>query len=926
MAKRLLLLPLIALVWTPSGAVQAQTGTVSGTVYDEAGSGLPGATVQVQGTELGDATDNNGAFTVNNVPSGTQTFVIRFVGYALIERDVVVTSGETTTISVSLTPENRELAGLEVLADRAIDRKTPSTYTNISKDQIERQLASRDLPLVLNTAPSVYATNQGGGAGDARINVRGFDQRNTAVMINGVPINDMENGWVYWSNWDGLGDATTSIQLQRGMSAVNLAVPSVGGTLNILTDPTQMDTGVSLKQEIGSYGFVKTTLQASTGRVLNDRFALTVNAVRKTGDGFYQGTWTDAWAYYVASSFRINNANTLALYAVGAPQKHGQNLYAQNIGAYDQEFALDLDSYDPAAAEAYPEAAAGREYNENFAPVSPSYRGQQAIGSRTFSRYDSNFIMERVNFFHKPQVNLNWYSQLSDQLLLSTVTYYSGGAGGGTGTYGDIIWDYSGPSRIGDWDATIAQNQLPAGCYDEDLAPVPCGSQNVEYDKSEGQSLGILRSSRNNQWTLGAISKLTAELSDNLTAEVGIDARTASIDHYREPFDLLGGDFYLDHDDAFNPDKRATYGDKVNYYNNNTVNWLGGYVQAEVEQGPFTAFGMAGVNSTSYSYEDFFKRAEPGSNETLKLESGALTGYQLKAGGLYNVTDEVGVYVNGGYLSKTPIFDGVIDDEAAELLPDPTNEDIFSIEGGVNWRSEIAALKLAGYFTNWSNRTVNQDFEFQNGDDVSVVMRGVEQRHVGVELDAAVQPIPEVRLDAGIGIGDWSYTKDVVGSFQIVGSGESVFVEVPIEGLKVGNQPQTQFAYGVTVLPVNGLSVQFLGRTYTNYWSNFNPIDRMLVDEDGDGQVDSEPDRTPAWKVPGFSVFDANARYRLPLRNVPVGVEVFANVFNLFDATYIQDATDNSAFNAFDYDHDADDAEVFLGLPRRFNVGIRLTY
>ena len=60
--------------------------------------------------------------------------------------------------------------------------------------------------MILNTTPSVYATQQGGGAGDARINIRGFNQRNIAVMINGVPQNDMENGWVYWSNWDGVGD------------------------------------------------------------------------------------------------------------------------------------------------------------------------------------------------------------------------------------------------------------------------------------------------------------------------------------------------------------------------------------------------------------------------------------------------------------------------------------------------------------------------------------------------------------------------------------------------------------------------------------------------------------------------------------------------------------------------------------------------
>ena len=139
------------------------------------------------------------------------------------------------------------LDALEVFSTRAIERKTPVAYTDVPKVQIQNQLGSRDLPMILNVTPSVYATQQGGGAGDARINVRGFNQRNTAIMINGVPVNDMENGWVYWSNWDGLGDAARSVQLQRGLSAVNLATPSIGGTMNIITDATANGRGPRLQ-------------------------------------------------------------------------------------------------------------------------------------------------------------------------------------------------------------------------------------------------------------------------------------------------------------------------------------------------------------------------------------------------------------------------------------------------------------------------------------------------------------------------------------------------------------------------------------------------------------------------------------------------------------------------------------------------------
>ena len=137
-----------------------------------------------------------------------------------------------SSLSFALATDVVALSALEVLASRA-DETTPVAYTNVTKEEMEIRLGSQDIPMILNTTPSVYATGQGGGAGDARINVRGFNQRNVAVMINGVPQNDMENGWVYWSNWDGVGDAS-SIQMQRGLSAVNLS--SIGGTMNIITD------------------------------------------------------------------------------------------------------------------------------------------------------------------------------------------------------------------------------------------------------------------------------------------------------------------------------------------------------------------------------------------------------------------------------------------------------------------------------------------------------------------------------------------------------------------------------------------------------------------------------------------------------------------------------------------------------------------
>lgn len=176
-----------------AGSAFAQTN-VSGTVTDaDTGEPLPGANVIVEGTAMGAATDENGRYAIGDVPSGTHTLTVSFVGYDDISSVVTIRSSDATA-DFRLAFSSQALQALEVFASRAVDRKTPVAFTNVDKVQIRRELGSRDVPLVLNVTPSVYGTAQGGGAGDARVNVRGFNQRNVAIMINGVPVNDMENG------------------------------------------------------------------------------------------------------------------------------------------------------------------------------------------------------------------------------------------------------------------------------------------------------------------------------------------------------------------------------------------------------------------------------------------------------------------------------------------------------------------------------------------------------------------------------------------------------------------------------------------------------------------------------------------------------------------------------------------------------------
>ena len=891
--------------------------SIVGTVIDSDSKPLEGANIVVVGTELGGVSDKDGSFKID-VPTGTYDVTASFIGYTSVTNSVVV-GDIVSSVNFILEFSYLGLSDVEVLASRASEN-TPVAYTTVDKEEMAFRLGSQDIPMSLNTTPSVYATQQGGGAGDARINVRGFNQRNVAVMINGVPQNDMENGWVYWSNWDGVADAAQSIQMQRGLSAVNLATPSIGGTMNIITDPASAEKGGKFKQEAGDGGFLKTTVNYNTG-LIGDKLALSGTVVRKTGDGIIDGTWTDAWAYYFGSSYQMDENNRFELYAIGAPQRHGQNLYKQNIATYSQELAGSIDGYDVLAfqeGEKF-ETEAGRFYNQNWAPVDPSYTGQQywyMYGARTTNRFNSNFLNERENFFHKPLVNLNHFMTINDKTRLSSVLYWSGGSGGGTGTYGSVsrtpavegnAWYRSSPWAW-DWNAEIEQNRT---------------NIDADYSDTEKRSTGILRNSINRQNTYGLISKLNYDVSEELEVQFGIDWRTAGIEHAREVRDLLGGDYYVDFADDNAPDGIVVrLGDEIAYFNSTTVDWIGGFVQGNYETEKVNLYGMGGLSSIKYSYQDHFTV----DNEVIKAD--AISTFQVKGGGLYRLNDGLSVFGNAGYVEKPPIMDNVIYYDGT-VATDPANEKFISTEAGLNYSGRKAAVKVSAYNTDWLDRNLVKSVETgqgSSGDTDLIFLKGVNQKHQGLEIETKLMPHEMVEIDLVASFGKWKFDGDADGTYQeqeynddnqVIGV-QTTEYSYALDGLFVGDMPQTSYIFGLTLKPVKGLRLQALYKTYDKNYSDWSPAARE-VDEDG-------ADRTQVWEAPGYSKLDLHASYDLPSVG-GLDLTLNAHIFNALDEVFVQDAVDNSKYNGYgDKLHLPHNAEVFLGTPRYANIGLTVNF
>ncbi len=241
----------------------------------------------------------------------------------------------------------------------------------------------------------------------------------------------------------------------------------------------------------------------------------------------------------------------------------------------------------------------------------------------------------------------------------------------------------------------------------------------------------------------------------------------------------------------------------------------------------------------------------------------------------------------------------------------------------MNWRGLNGTLSAKGnfYYTKWEDRSLPRSIESSPGVWDVFFLTGLNQLHTGVEFELAYQPMSLFRIDVAGSVGNWTHTDDATGEYRALDSGvlSTTDYEVGVKDLKIGDAPATQIALAGSVFPIQGLSLQGVFRYYDEFYADWDPVDRIVFDG-------AAPDRVQSWQVPSYNLVDFHGSYLLPFEVNGVTFKVFAHIFNALDEEYISDALDNSPYNGFDDDHDADDAEVYLGIPRSFNVGVTINY
>ncbi len=779
---------LLAIAFVFTTGVMAQS-TVTGTVMDsETNTPLLGVNIIEKGTTNGVSSDFDGNFTLKTKTSDA-IIVISYVGF--LDKEISI-SGDTNLGNIIMEPSSFGLEEIYVIASVAVDRKTPVAVSTIKAGEIELKLSTQEFPEILKSTPGVYATKQGGGYGDGRINIRGFRSANVAVMINGAPVNDMENGWVYWSNWAGLGDVTSSMQVQRGLGASKVAVPSIGGTINIITKTTDVEQGGNFITSVGNDGYLKYGMTYSTG-LSDEGFAVTVSAAKIEGDGYVDGLEFFGFNYFINLSKQINDSHRLSFSAFGAKQEHGQR--------YNRSTIAELQNTD-----------------------SGPKRANKDWGYKNGKVYHQSY-----NFYHKPQMSLNHYWEINDNSVLSTALYASFGNGGGRRDEGSKIG--SNDYRIGVADQPIDFDRI----VEENAA------------NGVGGSTDIISASRNAHKWYGVLSTYKNRISDKLVISGGLDARSYVGSHWYEVDDLLGGQFFLDNEtDTKAFGKALNVGDRYNKDYDGFVLRSGLFAQAEYQvSDAFNIFVATDVSNTNYKKKEYMSNEIP--DNARESDDVNFVGYGFKGGGNYNLDMNNNVFVNVGYFSKAPFMDNAFqDDDTLELNEDAANENVFSAEIGYGYRSEKFSVNVNIYRTSWLDKAITgsvvnnatQERFYYN-------LSGMDALHQGVEVDFNYKPTNKLSLTGMVSLGDWQWKSNVSGVIRneagdIIGNPIEVFAD----GMKVGDAAQTTFALGASY------KLSLKSKLYIDY--NYAGNNYSSYDVTGRGSSDLPS----VWEIPDYGLFD----------------------------------------------------------------------
>jgi len=819
-----------------------QAATIRGTVKD-AETGLPLQNVYaiIEVLNAQGISDEQGNFEIYNVPSGNYTLKFELENYVPV------------TLNINVTGEVLDLGDVQLVAQpdgTAVVREDFIPTISLSEDDLDLLSDNQNISGILTASRDIFVSAAAFTFGPARFRIRGLDSENTLVYLNGIPVNRLENGRVFWNAWGGLNDVTRNRNSDIGLSALPYAFGGIGGATTIDTRALSQRAQTSLSYALSNRTYSHRLMATHSSGPLKNGWAFSVSGSRRwANEAYLPGTYYDAWAYFLSVDKKFSDKHTLNFTAFDAPIRRGGST------ASTQEM------YD----------IAGTNY---YNPLWGYQEGEKR-NSRTIYSDQPMFILRH-----------DWNFKQGGSL--TTAISYQFGENGRT----RMDWfdapdprpDYyrNLPSFLRQDSDEAADFRLDELTLDEDMRQLDWASfynvnRNSELNSIFGPQLGledvegrwsqyIVDDQRSDSRDANFYTNYQNVFSDRFTFNAGAGYQIQQIHEYKIIDDLLGGDYYVNIDqfalgepdlpfnaiqnDLNNPNQILREGDVWGYnYEMNIHHW-NSWAQGTLTLRQFDIFLAGSVSGTTFWRTGNYRNGRFPDDSFGDSEAQDFLNFGVKGGVTYKLNGRNYFFANAAYLTRAPFVDNayVSPRTRDQLVPNLTDEKISSAEVGYYLRSPNAKVRATAYIAEFQDRIrILRFYNDLQRDFGNYVMSDLDSRNIGVELALDLKILPSLNLTGAAAIGEYVYTSRAIGNTYLDdGDADNQTREnatIYTKNYRIAGLPQQAYTIGLNYRSPNFWFANLNFNYFDHIYIDFNPIRRTA---DAVYGLDETPDQFSA--------------------------------------------------------------------------------
>jgi len=591
-----------------------------------------------------------------------------------------------------------------------------------------------------------------------RFRIRGYDADLFSTYMNGVPMENLDNGFTPFGLWGGLNDVLRNRDIALGLKAIPYSFGDVGGLTYMDSRASYQRKQTSINYAISNRNYVHRFMFTHSTGLNKKGWAFSFSGSRRWADeGFADGTYYDGWSFFAGVDKRLNDRHLLSFVAFATPTENGRQ------GSSVQELRdLSGDNfYNP-----FWGYQNGRKRNSSIA------RSFQPIGILThdwkINDKTSLLTAASITAGKRSTTALDWYNAADPRPdYYRYLPSYQEDPVIREQAYNAMKNDVN--LRQINWDKLYNANYASR----ETINNVNGIAGNSVTGK---RSRYILEERIINTTRFNFNSTLNTSIKDNISFSAGITYQQQDNHYYKEVEDLLGGEFYVDinqfaerdfpsnstanQNDLNNPNRIVKEGDRFGY--NYNINIKKGSVWMQ------TVFKFRKLDifvATEHSYSSFYRKGNVRSGLFPDNSYGKSATYNfynssIKGGVTYKLNGRNYFYANGLYMSRAPFFENAfIAPRTRDFVQENLkSEEIGSVEGGYVMNAPRLKIRANGYYTiikNQLNVLTFYDDVFQNF--VNYAISNIGRVHVGAEFGVEAKVYKGLSVVAAAAISDLRY-------------------------------------------------------------------------------------------------------------------------------------------------------------------------